>query len=215
MRYLYLGFFLVISCGIKCQTSDSRISMARINVNRNVDITLNGKVIAVLKPNDDFIYDFESHKVYLKNKFGGGISNNLVERTDKPFLKFTFSETDFKIDEENELLDLCMKHKINNIQSIIDSIVHNKSESKLIKYWDLHDIMDGAAAEMYYNVLFNLINSWSDIQLYSFLKHQNETFLRTFCNTLTLEYVTWPITKIDEYYNNYYPKSWNIIKKYK
>jgi len=188
--------------------------MAILNVNRNVDATINGKVMFTIKPNQDFIYNFNGQTAYIQNKESGYIADSLVKETNKPFFKFKCSKSILKIAKDNELNEACSKLNI-KIQPIIDSIYFNKSESYFIKYWKLRPYMDGAAAEMYYDVLFNLINALDDPKLNHILSNQNESFLKDICQIITSEEVTWPINKIDEYYRSYYPKSWLIIKKYK
>jgi hypothetical protein len=213
MRYLANMFMLFLSMTVYSQTNNSRISMAILNVNKNIDATINDKVVFTIKPNQDFIYDFETHNVFLQNKQAGYIPDSLVKRTNKPFFKFNCSKSSFKIDTANELNEACLKRNI-KIQPIIDSIVDYKSESEFKRYLNLRQYMDGAAGEMYVEILFNLINSFNDEKLYHFLSNQNESFLKDFCTTITSEHLTWPIIKIDEYYKSYYPKSWMIIKKY-
>jgi hypothetical protein len=188
--------------------------MAILKVDRNVDATINDKVIFTIKPHQDFIYDFNSHNAFLKTKESAYIPDSLVLRTSKPFFKFVCSNSIFIIDKDDELMEASEKHNI-KIQPLIDSIVYSKSELDLIKYWCLKEFMDGAAAESYYDVLFNLINSWNDERLFHFISNQNEFFKKDFCKTITLVYVTWPINRIDEYYKSYYPKTWMIIKSYK
>jgi hypothetical protein len=214
MRYFLSFIVLLITTQVYCQSDTSMISMAILKVNRNVDATINDKVVFTIKPNQDFIYDFDGHNAFIKTKESGYIPESLVKRTNKPFFKFTCPKSSFKIADDNELSVACERHNI-KIQPLLDSIVFRQSESDFSKYWGLRGFMDGAAAEMYYDVLFNLINSWNDDKLNSFLSDKNETFLKDFCKTITLDYVTWPINRIDIYYKSNYPKSWIIIKRYK
>ena len=126
----------------------------------------------------------------------------------------TPSKTKFIIEDGNELKEACIRHKV-KIQPVIDSIVHRKSEYYLLKYWSLRGFMTGAAAEMYDYTFFNLVNSWNDDKLSTFLSKQDNSFLHEFCKYITSEFLNWPITRIPEYYGSYYPKSWQIMKKFR
>jgi len=208
-----IHFIFLLSFGsVFCQENPSGISMATLNVNRKIDALINDQVMFTIKPDQDFIYDFDTKNAYLQSNEFGYIPDSLVKRTNKPFFQFKPSKAKFKLDNGNELLDACIRHKV-KIQPIIDSIVFRKSEPSLLRYWSLKGFMSGAASEQYDYMLFNLINSWDDKALCQFLTRQNQSFLNEFCKTITSKFLTWPITRIDVYYKSYYPKSWETIKK--
>ena len=186
--------------------------MATLNVNRSIDALINDQVMFTIKPDQDFIYDFDAKNAYLQSNEFGYIPDSLVKRTNKPFFHIKPSKAKFKMENGDELSDACNRHKV-KIQSIIDSIVFRKSERSLLLYWSLRNFMTGATSEMYDYMLFNLINSWDDNGLDQFLSKHDQSFLKEFCKTITSKFVTWPITRIDVYYRSYYPKSWEIIKK--
>jgi len=214
MRFSFYFLFILISANVYSQADTSLVSMAILKVNRNVDATINDKVIFTIKPNQDFVYCYASHMAFIKTMQAGCIPDSLVKITNKPDFKFTCPRVRFKLEKEDDLLVACEEHNV-KVQPILDSIVVLKSEQGLLNYWSLKKYMDGAAAEIYFEVLFGLINSWNDEKLNHFLRQQNEVFLANFCKTITQEIVTWPICKVDQYYLSYYPKSWIVIKRYK
>jgi hypothetical protein len=192
-------FILLLSFGSAFGQEDlSRISMATLNVHRNIDALINEQVIFTVKPNQDFIYDFDSKNAYLQSNEFGYIPDSLVKRTNKPFFQIKPSKAKFKLENRNELLDVCSRNNV-KIQPIIDSIAFRKSESSLLRFWSLKGIMSGEASEQYDYMLFNLINSWDDNALFEFLNKQNKSFLKEFCESITSDFLTWPITRIDIY----------------
>jgi len=210
----FLAFFAGSYLSLFSQTGTTRTSMAVLKVKREVPALINNQVMFMVKPGQAFIYDWEAKNAYLENGDFGFIPDSLVNRITALFFKFNFSKDKFRLEPGNELLEASNRHRI-EIQSIIDRVAFAKSEPALIEFCSVRKYMDGAAAEIWDQMLFQLINSWEDAAFAKFLSGRDASFLKAFSTLITSEAITFPITSPGRYYRSYYPQSWKVIGKYK
>jgi hypothetical protein len=210
MRVLTTIFFFLT---VNFQNVTENCFMATLKPNeKQIDTMINGERIFSISPGQVFLYDYRNHHAYRQDGKMGYIEPYRIIKTDKTdVFKFKYADELFKYSDDNELIDLGLRYKV-DFRSLITRI--RKKDSKSFKEYLRHeDKMDGAAAEIYYGTFWRLINDWTDKELYNLIESSDSQTRKQLIQIMLAPETTWPIENQRQYYKKYYPTTFQRFIK--
>jgi hypothetical protein len=187
--------------------------MATLKPNEKpTDTIINGKRIFSISPGQVFLYDNSNHHAYRQDGKMGYIEPERIIKTDKSdFFKFKYADDLFDYTDDNELIDLGLRYKV-DFRTLIVRI--RKKDSNSFKEYLKHEgKMDGAATEIYYGTFWMLINDWTDKELYHLIESSDSQTRKQFIQIMLTPETTWPIENQRQYYEKYYPTTFQQFIK--
>jgi hypothetical protein len=191
-------------------------------INQNIDscvFTINSEKLEYIYKNDTFLtYKFNDDVIYWPIWTKNGNYGSLP----KYMIKLISDSINFKIITNVEKLQeaACHKHTTDNFNLIsvnycelIKRII-NKDYEALSMFFCLTDKLEGALAETHSADSWDIFNYFSDKEFYHFLKSQDVGDQINISQYLTQPNVTYPITKIKDYFIRFYPLTWTIVERY-
>jgi len=174
---------------------------------------INDKIVFTVKSGQLILYNDYAHTAWISDGRYGYIPPDDLVKVDTFYFKFDFSEKDFTLDSENELL-IATKRQGIDINKITYNVTRKDSKT-LFDLFILRDKFDGAAAEIYPHHFWTLLTLWNDKEIADFIINLSLINRKKFVDYISDSYVTFPIEKPLIYYELYYPETFELIKKYK
>jgi hypothetical protein len=165
----------------------------------NVKATVNDSTMFIATKGQLILYWDHPHTALIADGRFGYIPPEQLKRIDTSYFKFNFSKLQFVYDKDYELYQCAQRTGV-NLNSLVKQI-QGKDNNALLQYFNLRHGVDGASAEEFYKVFWQLINLWSDAQLSTFIMQLNGTERKDFCNLLIDSSYCDPY----RYYKLYYP----------
>ena len=174
---------------------------------------INDKIVFTVKSGQLILYNDYAHTAWISDCRYGYIPPDDLVKVDTFYFKFDFSEKDFTLDSENELL-IATKRQGIDINKITYNVTRKDSKT-LFDLFILRDKFDGAAAEIYPHHFWTLLTLWNDKEIADFIINLSLINRKKFVDYISDSYVTFQIEKPLIYYELYYPETFELIKKYK
>jgi hypothetical protein len=188
------------------------LAMLRPYLNKRNAI-INDQIIYTAKAGQLILYNDYAHNAWIENGSFGYIPPEDLVKVDTFYFRFDFSKKDFKLDSENELF-IATKRQGLDINQLTNDVIKKDSKA-LNNLFLLRDTFDGAAAEIYPHHFWSLLMTWDDKNIADFIANLKIKEKKQFLDYIIDSYVTFPIEKPLIYYELYYPKTFELINKYK
>lgn len=200
---------------LKCNPAsleNTYLAILRPDLNQKEAI-INDQTIFTAKAGQLILYNDYAHTAWIENGDFGYIPPEDLVKVDTFYFRFNFSKKDFKLDTKNDLFESTKKRGI-DINKMTSSII-NMDSNALYDLFLLKDSFDGASAEIYPHHFWSLLMTWNDKSIADFIINLKVKDKKQFVDYITDSYVTFPIEKPLIYYELYYPKTYDLINKYK
>jgi len=200
---------------LKCNPANlehTYLAILRPDLNQK-EVTINDQIIYTAKAGQLILYNDYTHTAWVDNGSFGYIPSNDLVKVDTFYFRFDFSKRDFILDYENELF-IATKRQGFDINQITNNVIEKDSKA-LNNLFFLRIKFDGAAAEIYPHHFWSLLMTWKDKSIADFIINLKAKDRKQFVHYIIDSFVTFPIEKPLIYYNLYYPKTFELINKYK
>ncbi len=200
---------------LKCNPAsleNTYLAILRPDLNQKEAI-INDQTIFTAKAGQLILYNDYAHTAWIENGAFGYIPPEDLVKVDTFYFRFDFSKKDFKLDSENELFIATRRQGL-EINNLTNDVIKKDSKA-LYNLFLLHDTFDGAAAEIYPHYFWSLLMTWNDKNIADFITSLKVKERKQFLDYIIDSYVTFPIEKPLIYYELYYPKTFELINKYK
>jgi len=200
---------------LKCNPAsleNTYLAILRHDLNQK-DAIINDQTIFTAKAGQLILYNDYANTAWIENGDFGYIPPEDLVKVDTFYFRFNFSKKDFKLDTKNDLFESTKKRGI-DINKITSSII-NMDSNALYDLFLLKDSFDGASAEIFPQHFWSLLMTWNDKNIADFITNLKVKDKKQFVDYITDSYVTFPIEKPLIYYELYYPKTYELINKYK
>jgi hypothetical protein len=178
-----------------------------------VDATSNNQIVFTVIEGDRFLYDNINHNAYLSDgRFGFIDPNKITGAHDPEIFKFDFSDEDFVLTDDNALIVLGTRMKI-DFRDLVKRILQQDPDA-FISFVTLSNKIGGEASETYESLFWKLLNDWSDVELSKLLKSTNANSRTAFIDLMLDMNITWPIEDPKAYYAKYYPRVFDRYLRY-
>jgi hypothetical protein len=179
-----------------------------------VDVMVGEYVLFTIHPEEVFIYDTFGKQAWLANGNFGRIEEERVEKLDKQhYFKFNHSPEFFKLEEGHEILLACDPKGIDYPQLVTNAI--GGSTADLEQLFLLMNVLTGTAGELHKSMMWKVFNRWDDKSFSEFFNSLQEDIQKEIGKFLYKSSTIWPIEDHTSYFNEYYPKTLQLIMKYK
>jgi hypothetical protein len=175
----------------------------------SVNATVNDSTIFVATKGQLILYWNVPHTAWIADGRFGYIPPEQLFRVDTLCFKFNFSKYEFRYARNDELFEAA-SWKGEDLNALVKRI-KKKDKDAMLKFFDLRDTVDGAAAEILPYEFWRLINLWTDKELSAFISTLDKTKKKEFCELLIESSFTEPY----EYYKSYYPLTLKYINQNK
>jgi hypothetical protein len=177
------------------------------------EATINNKIAFTATSGQLILYNNYAQTAWIADGRYGYIPPDDLIKVDTFYFKFDFSKKDFTLNSENELLIATKKQGVDIIK-ITNNVIKNNSNA-LYDLFLLRDSFDGAAAEKFPNHMWSLLMTWNDKSIADFIINLKVKDRKNFVDYIIDSNVTFPIEKPLIYYELFYPKTFELINKYK
>jgi hypothetical protein len=173
----------------------------------NVNVTRGNEVAFVARKGQLILYSGNGWGVVADGR-DGLINPNVLVRVDTPCFKFNFSKLPFKFERDFELCQAAASVGL-DLNSLLKQI-KRKNAKAMLQFFRLKNVVDGAAAEMFPGLFWEVINLWSDKELSKFISSLDDIEEREFTDLLFECSIVNPWV----YYELYYPQTLVLITMY-
>jgi hypothetical protein len=179
---------------------------------KQTDTIINDKHIFSISPGQIFLYDNSNHHAYRADgKMGYIEPEKIIKTNQQEFFKFKYADELFIYGDDNELIDLGLRYKV-DFKALIGKI-RKKDSNAFKEYLKSESKMDGAAWEIYYGTFWMLVNDWTDKEIYQLIYSLDSETRKTFIQIMLSAETTWPIENQKEYYKKYFPTTFQRFIK--
>jgi hypothetical protein len=177
------------------------------------EATINDQEVYTAQAGQLILYNDYAHTAWIADGRYGYIPPEDLVKIDTFYFRFDFSKKDFQLDSKNDLFEINKKRGI-DINKITDSVL-NIDLDALYNLFLLRNSFDGASAEIFPHHFWSLLMTWNDKNIADFITNLKVKDKKQFVEYITDNDVTFPIERPLIYYELYYPKTFELIKKYK
>lgn len=214
-KYEDLVHLLFGDSKLKCNPANlenTYLAILRPALNQKEAI-INDQMIFTAKAGQLILYNDYAHIAWIENGDFGYIPPEDLIKVDTFYFRFNFSKKDFQLDTKNDLFESTKNRGI-DINKMTSSII-NMDSNALYDLFLLNNSFDGASAEIFPQYFWSLLMTWNDKSIADFITNLKVKDRKQFVDYITDSYVTFPIEKPLIYYELYYPKTYELINKYK
>jgi hypothetical protein len=195
-------------------TSIERTYLAVLQPDLNQkEAIINGQTIFTAKAGQLILYNDYAHTAFIDNGEFGYIPPEDLVKIDTFYFRFNFSKMKFQLGSKNDLYETTKKRGI-DLNKITKSII-NMDTGALYELFLLKDSFYGASAEIFPQHFWSLLMTWNDKSIADFLTNLKVKDRKQFVDYIIDSNITFPIEKPLIYYELYYPKTFELIKKSK
>ena len=200
---------------LKCSPAsleNTYLAILRPDLNQKEAI-INDQTIFTAKARQLILYNDYPPTAWIENGDFGYIPPEDLVKVDTFYFRFNFSKKDFQLNSNNDLF-VSTKNRGIDINKITSSIIKMDSNA-LYDLFLLKDSFYGASAEIFPQYFWSLVMTWNDKSIADFITNLKVKDRKQFVDYITDIHVTFPIEKPLIYYELYYPKTYELINKYK
>ena len=179
-----------------------------------VDIKVGDYTLFSINLGDEFLYDAFGKQAWMPNGNFGKIDEDMIERIpNSDYFKFDYSIDYFKFYPEYEVVK-ALKSKGIDYQEMVNGAITG-NEDQLQQLFLLINVLEGTVGELHKTLMWKVFNRWEDEAFHDFLDKQVEDTQKSISQFLWRPEVLWPIESPHHYFDQYYPTTFEIVRKYK